>query len=573
MAKSSLDSVLGGRNLENIIRLLHDDGIEYIEETVGGMSLLERQIFFVNCIKVIDKSYYDYVMTKSDESATFFFDILKYAYPVLIKYLWTKDFETLMATPLARADSDDIYRCRVFLCSCRIVGQTEYILDMEKCGYVSVCSKNGICVIKCLQNNCWIEYFDSRWADFYENLLFSLMQNDKRITALQERWPIIKEEMRPLCFVWLKEFIGYNSTMNIESYFNEVAYYDAIHSTEWDYFPEQSKFNRVAYGNFTDTIIDLSGYAAKHIRFTELLQSSHPELLAENLFYNIRMEDETLRLIRENRECSEQDAYTILSCISLSSDNSELYNYGQVNCAPLIKISRNQYLHSVAGSLFHPFSFLLSSLQQRFLNDFSRNINSRETIFRKQLYEIVGNSFTCINHNIVIKHGGKVVTDIDAAMVDKISGEIALFQLKWQNQTVDSIRSLHSKAQNYTKETMYWVQSVKQWIEHTSEAEIAGHLGNGIKRKNIDKSKIFLFVLGRNHGNYSGEKLTSEKTVWAQWFQLLQCLLILPKDFTIADLYNILQKSSPFDANVKQKSQEYSIGPYKIIVESTDDEY
>ena len=115
MAKSSLDSVLGGRNLENIIRLLHDDGIEYIEETVGGMSLLERQIFFVNCIKVIDKSYYDYVMTKSDESATFFFDILKYAYPVLIKYLWTKDFETLMATPLARADSDDIYRCRVFL--------------------------------------------------------------------------------------------------------------------------------------------------------------------------------------------------------------------------------------------------------------------------------------------------------------------------------------------------------------------------------------------------------------------------------------------------------------------------
>ena len=60
MAKSSLDSVLGGRNLENIIRLLHDDGIEYIEETVGGMSLLERQIFFVNCIKVIDKSYYDH---------------------------------------------------------------------------------------------------------------------------------------------------------------------------------------------------------------------------------------------------------------------------------------------------------------------------------------------------------------------------------------------------------------------------------------------------------------------------------------------------------------------------------
>ena len=132
---------------------------------------------------------------------------------------------------------------------------------------------------------------------------------------------------------------------------------------------------------------------------------------------------------------------------------------------------------------------------------------------------MVGNSFTCIRHNIVIKDGDKTVTDIDAAMVDQISGETALFQLKWQNQTEDSIRSLHSKAKNFAKETMYWVQVVEHWIEQTPEAEIAGHLGNGIKRKNIDKSKIFLFVLGRNHGNYSGEKLTSEKTVWAQWFQ------------------------------------------------------
>jgi hypothetical protein len=559
--------------MENIISSLHDDGIEYIEERVSGMSLVERQIFFVNCIKVIDKSYYDYIMTKSDQSATLFFDILKYAYPVLIKYLWTKDFETLIATPLARADSDEIYRCRVFLCSCKIVGQTEYILDMEKYGYVSVSSKDDVCTIKHIQKNWWIEHFDSSWTNFYENLVFSLMEKDERITTLQAQWPTIQDEMRPLCFVWLKEFMGYGSTMNIENYFNDVAYYDSVHSTEWDYFPEQSKFNGVAYLNFTDAIIDSYGYAVKHLRFAELLQSSHPELLAENLFYDVRMEDETLRLIRENRECSEQDAYAILSCMSLSSDNSELYTRGQVNCAPLIKISRNQYLHSVAGSLFHPFSFLLSSLQQKFPNDFSRNANSREAIFRKQLYEIVGDSFTCINHNIVIKHGSEAVTDIDAVMVDKINGEIALFQLKWQNQTVDSIRSLHSKAQNYTKETMYWVKSVKHWIECTSEAEIAEHLGNGIKRKNIDKSKIFLFVLGRNHGNYSGEKLTSEKTVWAQWFQLLQCRLIIPKDFTIADLYNMLQKSSPFDANVKQGLQEYSIGPYKIIVESINDGY
>ena len=531
------------------------------------MSLVERQIFFVNCIKVVDKSYYDYVTTKSNESATFFLDILKYAYPVLIKYLWTKDFETLIATPLARADANEIYKCRVFLCSCRIVGQTEHILDMEKCGYVSVYSNNDTCVVKNLLKNSWNEYYDSRWTDSYENLVFSSMQKDKRILALQAQWPSIQEEMRPLCFVWLEEFMGYNSTINIEAFFNDIAYYSAIHSTEWDYFSEDSKFNGVTYGNFIDAIIDSFGYAEKRMRFAELLQSSHPELLAENLFYNISVENETIELIQENRGCSKEEAYTILSCISLSSDNCELYDRGQVNCAPLIRISRNQYLHSVAGSLFHPFSFLLSSLQQKFPNDCSRNINFRESIFRKQLYETVGSSFICVGHNIVIKHGNKTITDIDAAMIDKISGEIAFFQLKWQNQTVDSIRSLHSKALNYAKETMYWVESVKQWIENTSEAEIAGYLGNGIKRTDVDKSKIFLFVIGRNHGNYSGEKLTGENTVWAQWFQLIQCYLDFPNCYSILDLFNILQENSPFNTNANQEPQELGIGPYRIIFE------
>lgn len=485
------------------------------------------------------------------------------------------DFESIVAMPLAHADANEIYRCRVFLCSCKVVGQTGYALDMEKYGYVSIDSKNNTCIIKYLHNNWWVEYSEAKCTDFNENLIYSLIQLDDRVKTLQAQWPMIQEEMRPLCFVWLKEFMGYTSTANIEKYFGDTAYYDAIHSTEWNYFSEQSKFDGIAYGSFISAIIDLSGYAAKHIHFAGLLQSSHPELIAENLFYNIKMEDDIIQLIQENRRCSKKQAQVILSSVSISSDNSELYNLGQVSCAPLVKISRNQYLQSVAGSLFHPFSFLLSSLQQKFPNDFSQNINNRESMFREELYETVGAEFTCIDHNIVVKYDGKVVTDIDAAIVDKNNGEIALFQLKWQNQTVDSVRSLHSKALNYEKETIYWVESVERWLEQTSKADIAGHLGSGIKEKDIDKSKIFLFVLGRNHGHYSGTQLKGEKVVWVQWFQLLQYFLMMKmmqEKFTIKDLYDVLPKNAPANENVKREPQEYSIGPYTIVVEGTDNE-
>ncbi len=548
--------------MEDIIKSLYDEGIEYLENLTKNMNLIKRQVLFSNCIKVIDKSYCDYISVSDNERAVFFYDILKYAYPVLIRFLWTKDFEMLPVVVLAHADTNEIKKCRAILSACRIIGQTEHILEMKKYGIVSTESNGKYCKINFSQENYWVEALEVQYSDLYEQAIFSQFQKDERIRAAESQFPEIYKEMEKLCFVWNKEFIGYNGSQTVENYFNNVAYYDAIHSTEWDYYQDDSLFAGIPYGNYTDAIIDLFGYAAKHVHFAGILQSMHPELLAENLFYNIREENETIHLIQENRSCSKEDAKIILSCISVSSDNCNLFETGQVSCAPLIKISDHQYLHSIAGSLFHPFSFLLSSLGKRFPQDASKNVNCREAAFRQQLYEIIGKGFTCIDHNIVIKKDGKTITDIDAAMMDKNNGDIALFQLKWQNQTADSVRSLHSKSQNFVNETKKWVNDVKQWIEDSSEDNIAAHLGNGIKAKGINKSKIYLFVLGRNHGNYSGERLKDEKTVWAQWYQLLQCFLYLPVNFSIPQLYKVLMDSSPYEINIQEKTKKYQVGEY-----------
>lgn len=548
--------------MEDIIKSLHDESVEYLESLTKNMDVFERQILFINCMKVFDKSFYDYMETSSEKSATFFYDILKYAYPVLIKYIWTKGFESLPVVALVPTDPDNIYQCRVILSSCRIVGQTEYIMEMKKYGMVSTESNGKCCRIKMLQNNYWIDGIEAQCTDWYEQAVFSQIQKDERIVALESRLPDIHEEMKKLCFVWKKEFMGYNGSRNVEDYFNDTAYYDAVHSTEWDYYQDDNLFGKIPYSNYTDTIIDLYGYAAKHVHFAGILQSTHPELLAENLLFNVRDEQETICLIQENEGCSKEDAEIILSCISVSAENHALFENGQVSCAPLIKVSNHQYLHSMAGSLFHPFSFLLSSLGKRFPQDSSKNVNQREAAFRKQLYDLIGQKFTCVKHNIVIRKYGKTITDIDAAMMDKNSGDIVLFQLKWQNQTVDSIRSLHSKSQNYVNETIKWVNDVKQWIESESENNIAAHLGNGIKAKEINKSKIYLIVLGRNHGNYSGERLKDEKTVWIQWYQLLQCFIYLPKDFTIPQLYNALLEWSPYRIDMEERVQRYQVGEY-----------
>jgi hypothetical protein len=45
-----------------------------------------------------------------------------------------------------------------------------------------------------------------------------------------------------------------------------------------------------------------------------------------------------------------------------------------------------------------------------------------------------------------------MLTDIDAVIFDRLTGELALFQLKWQDYSTNSLRETRSKASNLVKE-------------------------------------------------------------------------------------------------------------------------
>lgn len=145
--------------------------------------------------------------------------------------------------------------------------------------------------------------------------------------------------------------------------------------------------------------------------------------------------------VRENGDLSVQQAEEVLKVLSLSAANKGLYENTQASCAPLIKISSSQYIHSCAGSLYRPFSFMLDNITILYPNICDKNRNKREAVFRNQLYEMMPN-FHCIDHQIVIKKNGQRITDIDAAAIDYETGEIALFQLKWQDHTSLSPKTL-----------------------------------------------------------------------------------------------------------------------------------
>lgn len=107
-----------------------------------------------------------------------------------------------------------------------------------------------------------------------------------------------------------------------------------------------------------------------------------------------------------------------------------------------------------------------------------------------------GHRYRCVDGNIKLREGSKVLTDIDATILDRTSGHLALFQLKWQDFFTNDVRELRSRASNLARELDLWAERVIGWLEKHSADEIA-------KSLRISPSKdgpivaVWLFALSR----------------------------------------------------------------------------
>lgn len=158
----------------------------------------------------------------------------------------------------------------------------------------------------------------------------------------------------------------------------------------------------------------------------------------------------------------------------------------------------------------------------------------------------------------------KTLTDIDAVVIDKKTGEIALFQLKWQDPADYSPFTLKSKRSNYYSAAEKWLEIIEKWLSNSTDEDIASKLG--VKVKYFDKKKISIFVLGRRRGNYSGNGPYPYECAWSQWYQIMYAASYLRQEneFTISNLYKLIVSTSPFNIKISEKPVTFCYGKYRI---------
>ena len=167
----------------------------------------------------------------------------------------------------------------------------------------------------------------------------------------------------------------------------------------------------------------------------------------------------------------------------------------------------------------------------------------REDWMREHLYAMFGGRrYICFPGNLKLRRKGTVLTDIDAAVYDRVSGEVGLFQLKWQDYSTNDVRQLRSKATNLSAELTDWSGRVRSWIEENDFSELAKSLQLKIKRGEKIKS-VLLFAISkssvRTHGY--GVRTDAPYLAMAVWPQFARARMeIGPSEMPLRDIHTRL---------------------------------
>lgn len=169
----------------------------------------------------------------------------------------------------------------------------------------------------------------------------------------------------------------------------------------------------------------------------------------------------------------------------------------------------------------------------------------REDWMREQLYDMFrGKRYIRFPGNLKLRRDGAVLTDIDAVVYDRLTGDVGLFQLKWQDYSTNDVRQLRSKAANLSTELMDWSGKVKSWIEENGVSAFDQSLRLKQKRREAVKS-VHLFAISRSAVRTQGYgiKTDAPDLAMAVWPQFLRARMeIGPSEWTLRDIHARLRE-------------------------------
>ncbi len=366
----------------------------------------------------------------------------------------------------------------------------------------------------------------------------------------------IQNIMKKLLFVHNQKFIGYYADDKVDKYFEMKALEMASKFYGCLDFEDNALFGEVEYKHYVAAIITFIGTTLKHLEFCRLHIEMHPEIKLIDIVDVYQTEEDNALTLYYSLNIPVTTARKIIGVLTTQKDDLDKLKDTHNHSYPMfLKVSKTILMRVSLSFLVDPFMFLFQQLQNRFPNDWNRENNGREELFRRQLYKKIPDrvGLMKINKNINIYVNKKRVTDIDALIIDKEKKTMAVFQLKWQEPFGDSLSKRNSKKNNFISSSNKWIESVHKWLEESSNKEKADAFN--LKSYEFEEKWHYrLFVIGRHFSRFSMDHSSSNEACWCNWYRLINiCELInQTKSGNYIDLlYELIEESYTKQQEVK----------------------
>ncbi len=495
---------------------------------------------------------------------------------------WTKSLSLFMGNhclekgvPLTPSTPESKQWAEAMITLCGKLGICEILLEYDRFGLGELTTpKNNEIHFKVRGQHPGIEIIERDEFDYLSELAVEM--GEPIISKLLPMRNEIMTRMSRLVRPWRKHYIQYQAQLDIDAYYQHLGLsWSRANCLGVDSFPNEATFGGQSFGLYKAAIVNLVGWAWKHIDFCQALLLKHPDMELSNLLTIYCHLDDLCGDMAAALEISSQEASHVLSLLTLTPGNRSVHVLLPRNYSPpLIQISEESVINSISGMLSNsPFLFLLAELKNRYPKDWDHAVGIREDIFRKELYQLFpGEPFVTVDRPVKIKAAGKVVTDIDAVIIDRRTGTLCLFQLKWQDFYASSMQKRASKKKNLMETANTWIDVVCDWLTDKDPELIAKVLGLDLPKTGI--TRMSLFVLGRNFAHFSGDEQPDERAAWGTWPQVIRLFKegldkkTLDTHDPLGWLHETLCNESPtLKPELKRKGHKFQLGEYDIVLD------
>lgn len=272
-------------------------------------------------------------------------------------------------------------------------------------------------------------------------------------------------------------FIRYDSDEEVLAYYQGIAKTWADDRIEQEALPHEVVVGGRPFARWRTCGSMALARVLQHVSMATRLSGRNPGLnLRDFITVYVRKEDLADVWAEQLGEQTSRQTKAVVECASLDGERAGEYDRDHEMALPLhIEFGNHFYLLPLFGALLNPYFHMVNEIKRRYRKDWDRVVALRESRFRGDIRAYFADErFYVAPTGVGLRTAeNNALTDIDAVVCDRKTGDIALMQLKWNDVYARSLRERESRRRNILQANA-WVQKVSGWVNVLSKPRLEG---------------------------------------------------------------------------------------------------